>query len=166
MKEIFVRMDRCTGCKTCEWQCRVEHSASKTLLGALLEPSLPRRRLFVETDGEAKVPVLCRHCEDAPCLNACISGAIYRDSRTNAVLSNPDKCIGCWTCIMVCPYGVISRNPERGVSIKCDLCPERDTPACVDSCPTKALVYMEPEEFSRMKRQTYAAGVNQSVAKS
>ena len=163
MKEIFVRMERCTGCHTCEMECRVEHSQSKPLFGALMESPMPRRRLFVEMDGDAKIPVLCRHCEDAPCLNACISGAIYRDPKTNAVMSNPDKCIGCWTCIMACPYGVINRSLERRVSVKCDLCPGRDTPVCVDSCPTNALVYTEPEEFSRMKRQAYAATAHQAV---
>ncbi|MFQ5925109.1 MAG: 4Fe-4S dicluster domain-containing protein [Dehalococcoidia bacterium] len=163
MKEIFVRMERCQGCRTCELVCRVEHSTDKSLLGALGETPVPRRRLFVELDGSVKIPVLCRHCEDAPCLNACISGAIYRDAKTNAVMSNPDKCIGCWTCIMVCPYGVINRSLERRVSVKCDLCPDRETPACVDSCPTKALVYTEPEEFSHTKRQSYTQMVSHIV---
>lgn len=163
MKEIFVRMEHCTACKTCELACRIEHSQSKSLFGAFVETPTPRRRIFVEMDGNAKMPVVCRHCEDAPCLNACISGAIYRDAKTNAVMTNPDKCIGCWTCIMACPYGVMNRSPERRVSVKCDLCPGRETPACVDSCPTKTLVYAEPEEFARMKRQAFAATVNQAV---
>ncbi len=157
MKELFVRLDHCTGCKTCELSCRIEHSRSKTLFGAIVEAPRPRRRLFVEADGVGSVPVVCRHCEDAPCLNACISGAIFRDARTNAVMTNPDKCIGCWTCVMTCPYGVVNRALERSVSVKCDLCPDRSSPACVDSCPAKALVYTEPDEFSRTKRIGFAA---------
>lgn len=64
---------------------------------------------------------------------------------------------------MACPYGVVNRSLERRVSVKCDLCPGRDSPACVESCPTKALVYTEPEEFSRMKRQAYAATAHQAA---
>ncbi len=160
MKQIFARLDRCTGCKTCELYCRVEHSQSKTLFGALTETPLPRRRLFVETDGTSKVPVLCRHCEDAPCLNACLSGALWRDER-GAVRRKKEKCIGCWTCIMVCPYGVIGRQLWEGrwLSVKCDLCDERKAPACVDSCPTKALIWAQPEEVSGLRRRGFAAEV-------
>ncbi len=56
---------------------------------------------------------------------------------------------------MVCPYGVIGRQQWSGrwISVKCDLCDERDSPACVDSCPTKTLVWAEPEEFSKQRRK-------------
>jgi len=154
MKQIFVRLDRCTGCHTCELACAVEHSSSKVLFTAISEPTLPKKRLFVEYLPSRAVPILCRNCEDAPCLSSCIGGALWRDER-GAVQRREEKCIGCWTCIMVCPYGVVSRQLLEGrwLSVKCDLCKERESPVCVDACPTKALVWAEPDEFSRQRRK-------------
>lgn len=158
-REIFVRTDRCLGCLTCEIACAVEHSRSKNLFGAIAEWPVPKRRLWVEwVAPRHKVPVLCRHCEDAPCMYACISGAISRDI-AGVVTTNVDKCIGCWTCVMVCPYGVIGRHLETHKAYRCDRCPDREEPACVISCPTKALVYRTVEEFSAHARQAAAAGM-------
>lgn len=159
MRQIFVRLERCTGCRECELACAVEHSASKDLFAAIFETPLPRKRLYVEAADGRNVPILCRHCDDAPCLAACLSGAIYRDrARDGVVMQRADKCIGCWTCIMVCPYGVIGRwqDGSRWVAVKCDLCPDRGVPACVEACPTKALIYAEPEEWTATARQSAA----------
>jgi len=160
MKNIFVRLDRCTGCHTCELACAVEHSKAKDLYASFVESPTPKRRLFVEKADGRVFPVLCRHCDDAPCMNACLSGALWRDER-GAVRRHKDKCIGCWTCIMACPYGVITRSQEAGkwLSVKCDLCDDRESPACVASCPTKALVWAQPEEFSALRRRGFAAQV-------
>ena len=49
----------------------------------------------------------CRHCNPAPCMLACLSGAIFRDSEMETVMINPDTCINCASCAMACPYGVI-----------------------------------------------------------
>lgn len=157
MKEIFVRLDRCTGCHSCELACAVEHSAAKNLFGALGETPRPRRRLYVEKVVEHKLPLLCRHCEDAPCVRACRTGAMTQDPLSRTVSHSPDKCIGCWMCTMVCPYGVIGRHAERRIAVKCDLCPDRDGPACVDACPTRALIFAEEGEFSGRVRHAAAA---------
>jgi carbon-monoxide dehydrogenase iron sulfur subunit len=153
-KEIFVKTDKCTGCLTCKIACAVEHSETKSLFAAIQESPGPVSRVYVEwLPGNAKVPVLCRHCEDAPCLNACISGAISR-SETNAVITDASKCIGCWTCVMVCPYGVIGRDQTLGKAFRCDRCPDREIPACVGACPTQALVYETVDGFSKTRRKT------------
>jgi carbon-monoxide dehydrogenase iron sulfur subunit len=152
-KEIFVRLDRCVGCHTCGLACAVEHSQSKTLFGAISERPIPKNRIYVEwVAPDRKLPVLCRHCEDAPCMHACISGAISR-TEEGVVITNSDKCIGCWTCVMVCPYGVIGRHMEVHKAYRCDRCPDRPIPACVDACPTQALVYQTVEAFSGAVRQ-------------
>jgi anaerobic carbon-monoxide dehydrogenase iron sulfur subunit len=158
-KEIFVRLDRCKGCHSCELACAVEHSASKSLYGAISERPRPKRRVYVEAVApETPVPILCRHCEDAPCLHACIAGAISR-SGEGVVTTRSDKCIGCWTCVMVCPYGVIGRHLEEHKAYRCDRCPDRAVPACVEACPTKALVYRSVTAFSRETRRTASAGM-------
>ena len=147
-KEIFVRLDRCMGCYTCEVACAVEHSQNKNLYSAISERPVPKKRVYVEwVAPDGRIPVLCRHCEDAPCMHACISGAISRTDE-GVVFTNVDKCIGCWTCVMVCPYVVIGRHMEEHKAYRCDRCPDRQSPACVDACPTKALVYRTVEDYS------------------
>jgi anaerobic carbon-monoxide dehydrogenase iron sulfur subunit len=158
-KEIFVRVDRCLGCHSCEVACAVEHSRSKTLFAAMAERPAPRSRMWVEQVAPRhKVPVVCRHCEEAPCMHACISGAIRRTD-DGVVLTDEDRCIGCWTCVMVCPYGVIGRHLETRKAYRCDRCPDREAPACVSACPTRALDHRTVKEFSAGARQTAAVGM-------
>ncbi len=158
-KEIFARPERCVGCLSCEIACAVEHSQSKNLFAAIAERPRAKHRLWVEwVAPQHKVPILCRHCEDAPCMHACISGAIRR-TEAGVVLTDADKCIGCWTCLMVCPYGVIGRHLETHKSYRCDRCPDRAEPACVSACPTQALVYRTATEYAAAARQTAAAGL-------
>jgi carbon-monoxide dehydrogenase iron sulfur subunit len=137
--------------------CAVEHSMGKSLFAAIGERPVPRKRLYVEYVEAQKVPLLCRHCEDAPCVRACRTGALTQDAVTRVVSHDPEKCIGCWMCTMVCPYGVIGRELERRIAVKCDRCPDLDEPACVTACPTKALVYAEEGEFSSNVRRVAAA---------
>jgi carbon-monoxide dehydrogenase iron sulfur subunit len=151
-KEIFVRVDRCMGCHSCELACAVEHSASKSLYTAITEEPAPKKRLYVEPVKSDSVPVLCRHCEGAPCIEACICDAISF-SREGNVLTDIDKCIGCWKCIDVCPYGVIGRSREDKKIYRCDRCPDRDIPTCVAACPTCALVFQTVEDFSKNVRR-------------
>lgn len=152
MYQIFVRPERCLGCRSCEISCAVEHSKEKDLFAAVLQPRPPMRRLFVESSDEVCMPVLCRHCEDAPCLNACISGCIYRDEK-GFVRRHKERCVGCWTCVMMCPFGVITRDGEDHIAVKCDRCHRLETPACVSACPTGALVLADIDNMSREKRQ-------------
>ena len=152
-KEIFVRLDRCMGCHSCEMACAVAHSAGQSLYSALGETPAPKPRVYVEWVAPDKsVPVLCRHCEEAPCMHACIAGAISR-SQAGVVTTDQDQCIGCWTCVMVCPYGVIGRQLEAHKAYRCDRCPDRDRPACVDACPTRALVFQSASDYSRNVRR-------------
>jgi carbon-monoxide dehydrogenase iron sulfur subunit len=133
--------------------CAVEHSAARSLFGAVAETPLPKSRIYVEwVAPDHKMPIVCRHCDDAPCMHACISGAIRRDE-DGVVRTDADKCIGCWTCVMVCPYGVIGRHLEEHKAYRCDRCPDREIPACVSACPTGALVYQTVPEYSGAARQ-------------
>jgi len=158
-KEIFVKTDICTGCNTCKLACAVEHSESRSLFEAMRQTPKPRARIYVEwLQDNISVPVLCRHCEEAPCINACISGAITRSDQGNVITDN-DKCIGCWTCVMVCPYGVIGRDRSRRKAYRCDRCPDLEIPACVNSCPTNALVYKTVDKFSADKRKAALKGL-------
>ena len=92
----------------------------------------------------------CRHCEEPACVDVCIAGGVIKDEETGIVRFDKDKCVGCWSCTMVCPFGAIIRVSRVGFAQKCDRCTERELPACVEACPTKALVFCEIEEFEAL----------------
>lgn len=152
MTRIYVRPERCTGCKTCEIACAVQHSQAKNLFGALTESPRPRQRLFVESAGDVRMPVVCRHCDDAPCLNSCITGCLYKDEN-GYVRRKKGRCIGCWSCIMTCPFGVITKDEQSHIAVKCDRCHKLDIPACAASCPTKALELVAIDRIPEQQRQ-------------
>ena len=154
MQIIGVHLERCTGCKTCELYCAVERgSVGKTLLKAVQETPLPQSRVRVEGTNEARLPFQCRHCLQAPCMNACLTGALVRDEETNLVVIKEDRCIACWTCTMYCPYGVIFPWPQREMALKCDRCAYMENPVCVEVCPTHALELVELDDYDSMLRE-------------
>lgn len=145
MKKILIREEYCMGCRLCEVHCIVGHSKSKNIIKVYKgkEPK-PLPRLLIEEEGYVSFALQCRHCEDAPCLEACPSGALHRDEATGAVLLDEDKCVGCWMCIMACPFGVISRDPQKKkIASKCDMCLGEEIPACVKNCPNEAIILKE-----------------------
>ena len=75
-------------------------------------------------------------------MKSCISGAL--SIVDGAVMVDSSKCVGCFSCIMSCPYGALSRS-EAGVIQKCELCKKNEfgMPLCVQGCPNKAIVYEE-----------------------
>jgi len=141
--EILVDLTKCLGCKSCELSCAVARgSKAKTLTGALASGEKPQSRVRVVQVEGAALPIQCRHCLDAPCLDACPAGALRRDPETEMVLLNEDRCIGCYMCVMVCPFGVVVPTPGGAVT-KCDRCWQWERLACVEACPTGALIYAE-----------------------
>ncbi len=142
MKRIKINEQHCIGCRLCEIHCLVQHSKSKKIIKAFREEResiVPG--IHVEESGYVSFALQCRHCEDAPCIEACMTGAMYRDPETEAVICDQDRCVGCWMCVMVCPVAAIRRGPEDQVASKCDLCMEAEIPVCVVNCPNEALVY-------------------------
>jgi anaerobic carbon-monoxide dehydrogenase iron sulfur subunit len=147
MKKVVANEDWCIGCKLCEVNCLTAHSASRDMIKAHRKES-PKQvpRVVVEEGEDFSFAVNCRHCEDAPCVKACITGAMHRDPHTGLVNNDTTRCIGCWTCILVCPYGAIMRHEgDKKVAAKCDLCVNFGEPACVAGCPNNALSVKEDE---------------------
>lgn len=145
MKRVFPREDNCMGCGLCRVACVVEHSSSKDILLAYQqEVPTPGERNVVEEGMEGEwFSLQCRHCEEPDCVDACINGSLYIEN--GVIKVDKEHCVGCWMCIMACPYGCIYKeHGEKGCnSNKCDLCPEREIPACVEVCPNRALVFEE-----------------------
>lgn len=143
MKEIFVRLSRCVGCRQCEISCALMHSESHDIHRAVWERPLPRQRVRVTREAGEYFPLRCFHCEDAPCVEACISGAMRIDEDVGRVYNDTSRCVGCHMCVMVCPYGSIQIHDGEKVALKCDRCPDEEEPACVRDCPTRALLIRE-----------------------
>jgi carbon-monoxide dehydrogenase iron sulfur subunit len=151
MLRVYPREEQCMACGLCVVACVVEHSKSKDILAAFQKQALadgslehrPGRRNVVEEVGGTSLSLQCRHCEDPRCVEACINGALYIED--GVILVNKDHCVACWMCVMACPYGCMHRE-DRGDqwnSNKCDLCPGRKIPACVEICPNRALAWEE-----------------------
>ncbi|GBC60907.1 4Fe-4S ferredoxin [Desulfonema ishimotonii] len=163
MKQVVVHPERCVGCMQCMIACATAHSRTKTLFSASCEDPLPKPRIHVGAGlyGEG-FPNRCRHCDPAPCMLACLPGAISRIPETGTVRIDPDICINCASCAMTCPYGVIrfhedaSAPPGKMIAVKCDNCHDRQKagqiPACVEICKSGALTFEEMD--AAMKRKT------------
>ncbi len=155
MKRVFIDFQRCTGCKSCEIACAVQHSRSKDLFKAIFEDPPPQKRTRVLKVAGFSYPSRCMHCVDAPCIKACPRNALYWEEELQRVKVNKNRCIGCFMCAMICPFGAISVRKPQGIALKCDLCGSRlrkgRIPACVEACPTGALRFGEVEELSKMR---------------
>ncbi len=156
MRKILVDSAKCIACHSCELSCAVAKSDSGSLYAAIAEDPPPVARVSVEKSKSGSFPLQCRHCEDAQCLKACVTRALYRDAATGAVLQKDELCIGCHMCAIACPFGSVEQSPLRKTVSKCDLCAAREgEPACVASCPTGALRFEEVSDFSKSRRQEY-----------
>jgi len=132
------------GCGLCEVYCTVQHSKTKDVVKTYNKEKLrPTSRIRLEANRPVSFATQCRHCEDASCVTACLSGAMTKDEKTGMIMHDPERCIGCWTCVMVCPYGAIKMDINKKIVAKCDLCSELEVPACVANCPNGALVIKE-----------------------
>lgn len=138
---MAIDLERCTGCHACSVACKVENQVP---LGNF------RTKVYYYDEGEypsvrrAFLPVLCMQCADAPCLKACPTKSIRRDV-DGVVRIDAQTCVGHGKCEEACPYGAIYVDPRRNIADKCDFCSHRldvgMTPACVETCPSGALVF-------------------------
>lgn len=141
MRRVYVKEEACMGCGLCEVYCLIEHSKSKDPVKAFRrETPRPLPRVHVERNIEISFPIQCRHCDEPWCVYSCLTGAMDKELGSDKVIVDAEKCIGCWTCIVACPYGALSRELTSKTVIKCDLCPDREIPACVVNCPNEALM--------------------------
>ena len=141
MKKVYVNEEWCLGCHLCEYNCAFANSGLSDM--AKLKGRTITPNIRVEEGDKICFAVNCRHCEDAICVKSCIAGALSK-SPDGVVEIDKDKCVSCFTCVLVCPFGCV-RPDEHGVISKCELCTKNAVgePNCVKGCPNHAIVYEE-----------------------
>ena len=166
---MVIDLARCVGCNACTLACKIENGTP---------PDVYWTRVYTEEAGTypdvetTYVPALCNHCEDAPCVKVCPTGASHQRA-DGIVLVNQDACIGCRFCMVACPHnerfylrhgtletGYYGERTEfedakwslftEGTVHKCTFCAHRVDeglePACVVTCPTEARVFGDLED--------------------
>jgi len=157
---LVIDLDTCVGCHACAVNCKEWNTGGQSgplsdlhAYGADISGAWLNRIHSYETtgaDGAMTVhfPRSCLHCQDAPCVTVCPTGASFKRSEDGIVLVDDEICIGCGLCAWACPYGAREMDPVEKVMRKCTLCvdriynetlPEEDRiPACVRTCPVGA----------------------------
>jgi molybdopterin-containing oxidoreductase family iron-sulfur binding subunit len=159
---MVIDLKRCIGCYGCQLACKAEHG---TPPGVFFARVLKQEEGQYPTVRQLSLPVLCNHCEDAPCIAACPTGASFK-WEDGIVDIDHDLCVGCRACMMACPYTnryfndqpqhyfpqgatpyekARTQRHEQNVVMKCNFCRDRvrtgKPPACVANCPTIARTF-------------------------
>lgn len=175
---MLIDLKRCVGCHACSVACKEAHG---TRLG------VRRSRVEREFEGtypdvrKTSLPLLCMHCEVAPCVEVCPTGATYK-REDGIVVINKEECIGCESFVGACPYQARSKAASEdgyfgaelneyeelmypvmpaGAVDKCTFCAERidagdgQVQACVAACPAGARVFGDLDE---LRSQAEGAG--------
>ncbi|MDP2646105.1 MAG: 4Fe-4S dicluster domain-containing protein [Desulfobacterales bacterium] len=164
---MAIDLKRCIGCHACTIACKAENG---------IRPGIFWNRVFDEEYGKYPMvrrrffPRPCMHCDEAPCVAVCPSGASYKRA-DGIVMVDPGKCLGCGYCVVACPYGARSYNRkdghyfphgptpyekvsyakhEVGTVEKCTFCAHKvdkgEEPACVTTCPPRARIFGNLED--------------------
>lgn len=176
---MVIDLKRCIGCYGCQLSCKAENA---TPPGVFFARVLKREEGTYPNVQHLFLPVLCNHCSDPACVKACPTGASFVWKDGGIVDIDPDKCVGCRSCMMACPYdnryindkqqhyfeqGPTPYEDKRGsrhqtdVVMKCNFCRPRvlegKLPACVENCPTVARTFGDLDdpdsEVSRLIRE-------------
>ncbi|MCM8786577.1 MAG: hypothetical protein NC935_00795 [Candidatus Omnitrophica bacterium] len=124
MKRLFIDLEKCEKCLKCEAACSYIYHPQNNGITSLLEL--------------ATFSIICRRCEQAPCVNSCYHNALKKDN--NGILKRSRiLCTSCKTCSIACPFGTIFVDFLTYLDSKCDFCIEREEIRCIQSCPHKAI---------------------------
>lgn len=175
---MVIDVGACIGCRRCMWACQEENNIPETISPLWIEVFEVKSEVSVTghpspqdlkegattsytqapLEGRWYLPAQCYHCDNAPCVKVCPTGATYKDE-DGLVLMDYDRCIGCRLCVVACPYSARRFNwikpevpPEQtnqlvpvrpvGVVEKCTFCVHRvrrgKLPRCVEVCPVRA----------------------------
>ena len=159
-KVMVIDLAICNGCYNCQIACKDEHVANDWSPVAKPQPDTGQfwhKVIGLERGTVPKVQVtyhhsMCQHCEEAPCIEACPSKAIYRRP-DGIVIIDPEKCRGNQLCLEACPYeNVIYFNDDLNMAQKCTMCAHLldqgwTETRCSDACPTGALAFGDEDDL-------------------
>jgi Fe-S-cluster-containing dehydrogenase component len=136
-KRVYLNFDLCCGCRSCAAACAYGHH---------VQSFLGHNKINAD---QAELPLHCLHCEEPNCVNACPNDAMLKMEDATVQRSH-FKCVGCASCWLACPFGVIQPDLFKHIVPKCDLCIDRlgegEIPRCVASCTSGALSFEEVDE--------------------
>jgi len=155
-KALMINHEKCTGCRLCELVCAVKHDG-------VSNPTRSRIKVMKWEMEGLYIPMSCQQCQDAPCESGCPVGAISRNESLNRVEVDHEVCIGCRTCVSVCPFGGMTFNAIDRKVIKCDLCD--GDPQCVRFCDVKAVEYVPAPDVSIVKKRDAALRLKEASKK-
>jgi formate dehydrogenase iron-sulfur subunit len=163
---MLIDVTRCVGCGTCQRACQQANNLPAVDPVAGANPSHPVRlsaNTWTIVEGH-DVPLpggqsehrwvkrQCMHCLDPACVSACPVAALYKTAE-GPVIYRGERCIGCRYCMVACPFEIPKFQWDSALPIirKCQLCAGRlnagQLPACVQACPTGALLFGRREEL-------------------
>ena len=160
---LVIDLNVCVGCQACVTSCKSwnssgfagplsdKHPYAKNPSGTFFNRVQTFETGSFPNTETIHFPKSCLHCEDAPCVECCPTGASIKREDDGIVLVNPEICIGCKYCSWNCPYGMREYDEQERIMKKCTLCvdrvydltlPENERkPSCVLACPTQARLF-------------------------
>ncbi|SHJ33683.1 4Fe-4S dicluster domain-containing protein [Parasporobacterium paucivorans] len=152
-KYFDLDLDRCVGCFACVVAC-MDQNDTDVIIDRPFRQITPIDSCYTAKGKREYLSMACMHCEDAPCITGCPTGALRKDGNGLTVVEE-SLCIGCHSCAVACPYGA-PKFDQEGRLRKCDGCAIRVEnglePACVRVCPTGALKFDTQENLEEQKR--------------
>lgn len=177
-KVLIFDVGRCTGCTSCVIACKDEFVANDW--SPYSKPQPEHGHFWIKLDTMERgstpkvkvtyIPRLCMHCDNPPCIRACLANAITKRD-DGIVLIDPNKCNGCKhlpakLCIDACPYGAIYFNADSEIAQKCTMCAHllddaewKHGPRCYDTCPLDGVVTYGDEGDPKIKEMITKAEV-------
>jgi len=149
MKRLFVDLEVCAKCKECKAACDYFYHPQNNGVASLFE--------------YATFATICRHCEDAPCVNSCYHNALER-AEDGHLKRYKMRCTSCKSCSVACPFGIIFQDFIPYLDSKCDYCIGRESglPKCASSCPEKA-IEIRDDAAEDLEKNIYLVGESLAV---
>jgi anaerobic carbon-monoxide dehydrogenase iron sulfur subunit len=151
--KIFFHPERCMLCLSCVLACQM-NSQDISDFRKIPREQKPSHRISVAFARGTPWVWKCQHCVSAPCIEACVSGSLCHEE--GRVVHHSETCVGCGSCLLVCPNSAPTYDVKEERIVKCDLCSDDGVPSCVKACQNRALVYQESNLFARDKKKRFA----------
>ncbi|WMJ78263.1 MULTISPECIES: 4Fe-4S dicluster domain-containing protein [unclassified Sedimentibacter] len=164
---MIIDLKRCVGCHACTISCKMENEIPEGCFNTWVEEWDTGKYPNV---SRVKLPKMCNHCVDAPCIEACPVDATFA-VEGGIVVVDEEKCIGCGACVSACPYDARYMNSATNKAGKCTFCIQRAEagmmPACVSTCISHARFFgdlNDPDsEVSKLMAENKTEGLKEEL---